>query len=501
MITVERQVCFPNPCKHNGTCIEANANTHICNCEGTGYTGADCNVLLINTPEFSTLIVNSPMEFTVSSQPDRNFVLDLIPDDKNSIQIVPSSIIFSQESKNWNISMTAKQQGLFKLEYKVSDDDLNYQPIPPATILVVNNDNNTQNYFERHQVKAGLLQPGCCSADEMKLNLDFKCPSNNNDLSFKSTCGWITKGTLHSAGIIFSNNDDFNMPIAIAGANFPQHANIDQYIDLQPLNTYQFKYDCIGCNGGSVGNLFKSDQTCNHESISVNDIQTFLKYESLASTYLYRSMVLIPEWLRLKVLSSNRTTHDVHSYMVNLVHSNALQSLQQCNNLKAHTDGLHSVLVYTGPLEIKLNNKSKQLAPSDAPICFATNLCEGDSSPLYITASDKVQSVLGSFDFMDNLKRKEWIITINSVAISNSQINMKLDGIVPLSYWNGMTFSPLNQQKPNMVTNVNFSKEFLINNSANVELAFSGDAFWFYKHFNKVSLLAMCYHFHATVVT
>ena len=126
---------MPSPCKH-GTCFITEEDTNSCNCNGTGYTGELCDVLLIDTPDVSALIINSPRNFSFFSKPDQNFVLELVPDDSNSLIIVPSSITFSQMSPQHNISMTATKPGLYRLDYKVKDDGLNYQPIPSASILV-----------------------------------------------------------------------------------------------------------------------------------------------------------------------------------------------------------------------------------------------------------------------------------------------------------------------------------------------------------------------------
>ena len=147
------------------------------------------------------------------------------------------------------------------------------------------------------------------------------------------------RGQKHSAGVIFSSIDGFNMPVAIAGAQFfPQTT----HIDLQGLTTFEFNHGCVACTG---------KRNCQIESLSVNFVQDFLKYDSLAFTYLYQSMQLIPSWLTLQVLPSDRI-HDFRSYLVYLVYSDALNRVQECNGLNALTDGLYSILVYTGSLEV-----------------------------------------------------------------------------------------------------------------------------------------------------
>ena len=474
---VERELCFPNPCEHDGRCSITEENTYICDCDGTGYTGEICNVLIINTPDISALRINSPMNFSLFAQPDRNFVLELVPDNKNVIIIEPSSIMFSQMSTEHSISMTATQPGLYKLEYKVKDDGLNYQPISPATILVSENDTST-SYCEERNITCGLIQPGCCPANEVELNLDFRCPSSDNKLLFKSTCGWVIKGTLHSAGVIFSSIDGFDMPVAIAGAQFiPQTT----HIDLQGLTTFEFNHGCVACTGY---------RNCKIERLSVNLVQDFLEYDSLAFTYLYHSMQLIPSWLTLKVLPSGRI-HDFRSYLVYLVYSDALNRVQECSGFNALTNGLYSILVYTGNLEVTLDEEIRQYQSNGSTVCFATNLCEGSSSPLYVSISGNAHGVLDSFRFMRDLKSKGWNIIINNVILSD--INVIPSETLQLSYWNGMDFFSPNLQNPNMITEVMFTKSFSVDTGIEASWNFMGNIQLFHDDFNDVCMFIVKY--------
>ena len=470
-------MCYPNLCQHNGTCI-ITEDTSTCNCDGTGYTGDNCEVLLINAPDISALIINFPTNFTFFSQPNHNFELELVPDDKESLRIEPLSIMFSQISTEHEISMTAKKSGLYKLEYKVNNETLNYKPIPPASILVRDNSTNT-SYCRERNITCGFIEPGCCPASEVQPNLELNCPSDDNELLLKSTCGWVSKPPipLHSAGIIFSSIGGFDMPVAIAGARFlPQTT----HIDLQGLTTFEFDHGCVAC----IGN-----RSCQHEILSVNVVQEFLKFDSLAFTYLYQSKGLIPRWLTLKVLPSDRS-HDFRSYSVYLVYSDALNRVQECRGLTALTDGLYSILVYTGNLEVTLHEETRHYESNGLPVCFAINLCEGSSSPLYVSSLDDAQNVLHSFEFMRNLKSKGWGIAIKNLVMSNANV-IPEPVTSELSYWNGIEYFSPNLQNLNMITTVEFTKPFVGNSSIKANWNFIGNVYWFHEDINKVSLMSM----------
>ena len=465
---VERELCFPNPCQHNGTC-SMTEDTFTCNCDGTGHTGELCDVLLINIPDISSLRINSPMNFSLFAQPDRSFVLELVPDNKSAIIIMPSSVMFSKLITQHEISMTARGPGFYKLEYQVEDDSINYQPIPPVTIIVRDNDTGL-SYCEERNITCGLIQPGCCLANETQLGLEFRCPSADNPLLLKSTCGWVTKGTLHSAGIIFSSFDGFDMPVAIAGAQFfPQLT----HIDLQGLNTFEFNHGCVACSG---------DSYCQVERLSVNLVQDFLDNDSLAFTYLHQSMELIPSWLTMKVLPSDRL-RDFRSYLVYLVYSDALNRVQECNGLTALTDGLYSILVYTGSLEVMIGEEMRQYTSNGSIICFATNLCEGSSSPMYISISNDAHSVLNSFGFMHDLRSKGWNILIDNLVLSDKNSISVFDEGSKFSYWNGINFISPNLQNSNIIVKAEFTKSF---SGVKALWKFIGNIQLFHKDFNNV---------------
>ena len=484
LFQTEKELCYPNPCKHNGTCTKTEESAFVCDCDGVGYTGKTCDILLINAPELSTLTVDSEMKFSVTSSPDREFLLELVSDGKKSLNVNPSSMIFSQEHTHHNVTIKARKPGKYTLKYKVKDQTLKYQPIPPATILVTNGTVEKSNYFVKYGLKPGMLKSGCCSSET---EFQIQCPSTSvSPLFLKSTCGWTEKGIFYSPGIIFSSNNRFDMPIAIAGAKV--RVRKSYIVDLLNLNKDEFESDCIGCSNSN----FTSDTQCNIMPISLNDVQSFLYHESLASTYFHHSSRLIPKWLKLNAPSSNRT-HDLHSYIVDLVSVHYVKTIGECSKLTTVTDGIYSVMLYSGSLIIKVDKESVQSQSS--LFCFAVNLCEGASSPLYIAIPDEAQAVLQSLEFMRDLDSKGWTITVNSVVISNSQIGKKqksniADSIV---YWNGGKYFISDRKQLNLITSVKFNKQFSSDDTLKANWVFAGDILWLHDNVNKVCMYVRTY--------
>jgi len=463
--------------------MDAGSNSFYCKCEATGYTGENCNTLVIDVPNIPTVTVNSPYTVLISASPDRAFPLRVVSDELNNVIVTPPSLMISPRSTYHNISVMVHKPGLYKIYFIIDDDTINYEPIPPATVLATNDFNDAK--CPKKKYNGGMLTPGCCQADETELGLNSLCPPSPSSVLINSTCGWSTDNNIpYSAGIIFSSNNGFSLPIAMAGAQFQSK---DGYMHLNSITASNFDSDEPKCFKSNVGNVGNPSDICETKSLSIKDIWCSLEYDSLAFTYLHQTMSLVPKWLRIKALQSDRI-HDVNSYMVKLVHSDNFDELEECDGLFALSDGLYAVLIYTGSLEGTINKETKQLHPSKSAMCFAVNLCEGARTPLYITTPGHIHYLLQSYSFMQDLKFKGWKVNTFSISISSSEIDSVASRVTQQSYWNGYAKVMSEQSKPHMVANMKFSKVLrLISRSATAELDFSGDAHFSHVNFDQVS--------------
>ena len=462
---IEQQGCIPNPCKHGGECTYSRSNTVSCNCDQKRYTGDLCNTLVIDVPKIPAMVVNSPTTVSISAWPDRAIILNITAD--SAVKVIPSSVMFTGVVTNRDISVMAKDQGLHKLEFTIDDPTVDYKPIPPAVVFASKNQGCSRR-------RGNILTPGCCQATEVELGLKFECPSSGGKVVLTSTCGWITNNVPYSGGVIFSSNNGFNMPIAITGAKFQSKEN---YIDLGGIN---FRDTCTVCNtnGGS-------NHTCNNTFTAVKDVQCYLHHDSLAFTYLKTSTSVIPKWLKIDVLQGTHS-HDIHRYMVKLVHSDSLNTIEECKFMTKTFEGLHSVLIYTGILEVELNRQIRQILPGTSPVCFAINICEAANTPFYLSIPDHAQSVVESYNFMHELKIRRWSVKFQSIAMSSSAMTAITHQVSQQLHWNGLAFILSKQPTIHMVANIQFSKTML-NRGAITNLTFSGDMYLSHDNFDEVS--------------
>ena len=433
----EIQACTPNPCQHSGTCLANEDRTFTCNCTGTMYTGTQCEIGIVNIQKYPRLAMNKPYTFTITACPDEYLKVFMFPDDRSSLTVNPNQLEFNRNKNVNNFTITSKMSGRFLLHYRLSGESASdFMQLEPSSIIVIDNQTlEASDYFTSRGLERGLMQPGCCTA--LSSFLEYQCPLGFSTVRFNATCAWNLKG-LYSTGIVFSDNNGVNFPVAIGGIKFGLN------FELSNLNTFELRDQCMPCSRHSVGRVNDDngksfEQECSVFKPSINDVLSFLELESLAYTYFYHSYHLLPQWLRFNVTSTMRI-HTSDSYKVALMESSEVEALETCNITTAYTDGLYSVLIYSGALNIIVNSEEITYIPESQSdeLCFAVNLCEGTTSPLSISITEDVNDLVSDLEFMKSFKAANWDINFYSISISNSMIPAQEHALQREVFWNGV---------------------------------------------------------------
>ena len=206
-----------------------------------------------------------------------------------------------------NFTFTSKRSGRFLLNYRLSGESAsNFMQLQPSSVIVIDNQTlEASDYFTSRGLGRGLLQSGCCTA--LSFLLEYQCPLGLSTVKFNASCAWNLKG-LYSTGIVFSDNNGVNFPVAIGGIKFGLN------LDLSSLNVFELRDPSVPCSGNSVGRVNDDteeslERACSVFKPCINDVLSFLELESLAYTYFYRSHQLLPQWLRFKCHFNNKSTH------------------------------------------------------------------------------------------------------------------------------------------------------------------------------------------------
>ena len=470
----EIETCTPNPCQHGGICLTNEDRSYTCNCSGTMYSGENCDEGFIIISNYPRLFKDVQYMFSAEAKPDKDLVLSFFPDDRSSFIVNPQKLKFTQHLHINSFTIVAKKAGLFKLTYILSGSSSSkfIQPLPSNVIVI---DNQTvaslsSMDFTSKGFQHGILQAGCCMP--ITSSLEYQCLSHPTNVKFTASCAWNEKG-LYSTGIVFSSNNGFAFPIAISGVKF------NFKFELSSLSVHELSDPCKPCIQG-LGRVNEdidvaSEGECDTFKPSVNDILLLLNSETLAHTYFYHSHQLLPKWLRFNVTSADRT-HDSNSYMVTLVESLNIEAIKMCHIVKTYSEGLYSVLIYSGILNISVNSETVSYHPELFPICFSINLCEASSSPVYISIPKDASKLIYNFGFMDIFYANNWNIALDSVTIVSSSMILEGDLAVHDTYWNGVENFAVDFDNSNLVVYGKIVYSF-VNENFNIKYKFTGDVY------------------------
>ena len=443
IFTTAITACDPNPCLHNGRCVVVSPVVSLCDCDNTGYTGPQCQFGVIGAPPFPLLRVGQqPFILNYTAKPDNELRIALIQDNATALTVSPSPASIVNPNVSTAIAVTPLVPGLYRVAYILSGPDAEDFDIPQDSYLAITPRVAPPDYmyFIRTRLEIGLLRPSCCTPAS---SIYASCPNNGGNVSVLSSC-LITniRGTLLTEGIMFTTGNGLNLPLAIAGARL-RFLDNDIVVDQLTSNERSGALNCslCGTSAGNLGNVSEVPSQCDSFAPAISDIKDFLSSEALAFTYLRESRSLIPSWLNLEALDYPMRGFLLNAYQVDLQREVVVNTIETCSNIPAITAGLHSLLHYSGLLDVTITNLfSETFRPptGNNPLCFAVNLCEGEMSAFHIGLPRSARQFL-----RDNLDLFGATFDIAGVSMTRNRPLQIFPTNVPVfnqRYWNGRSY-------------------------------------------------------------
>ena len=431
----------------------------------------NCEIGIITTPDYQPLTLSATEKFTFNAYPDFELFIELTTG-TTGLTIEPSAILnFSPTKTSAEVFITGERIGIYTIIYEISGSSATqFQQPQPATIIVQEDTPPVPEYFTSRGLEPGLLEAGSCA---FATPLDYTCPKENQQISFSSTCRWYDNA---SPGIIFSEYNDLNLPVAITGTRISSVTTDDQSRVI-PLMGDDFLQQC---------NFDSPQASCNFKpSDHVNEIENFLMTEALGHTFLSQIEQLIPGWLVFSVDTSTSRTHDSTSYMTDLVEADHLAEAEGCPGLFRVEDGIYAILKYSGSLNFNVNSSMQNFVPQGSHVCFAINLCEGLNSPLSVTIPNEAQTLMNSLPFTQIIRSYGWDFTINSIAISTTPFSHDLTGSSN-TYWFGNQEAVYTYPNSTIIVNGQFDHSFSLD-TLQINYSLDGDAYMMYSNLSMVS--------------
>ena len=391
-LSSETQPCRPNPCHHGGNCTELDDGSFFCLCNETGYKGDRCEfgVVDIYPQRVPVLRFHHPFTVTVSAKPDRELVADLTVATGRGIRIKPPQIIFDRTTTSHQVTITAEDEVVTYISVALSGLDARQYETPADINVIVQSEGSLPQYAENHSIAVGILEPSCCRHPH---GLDYLCRLNDYTVQITSTCNAENDASRVVTGISFVAGNGLDLPLSLDTVVVSDLYHIERGVSSNPT--------CSKCDELSSPSSFfalqcssdnSRNKTCYCYRLSAADTSQMLANEGLAKTYFNRLSPLIPNWLAVTTLPSERV-HYQDSYHTSLVTVDDLADEQFCPHFLKNRMGreIHSLLTYRGDFEIRIYQATAQVHNANGQFCVAVDMCEGSNSPVHISLPEGLQ--------------------------------------------------------------------------------------------------------------
>ena len=380
--------CTSSPCQHDAPCRDLDNYEFRCDCSNTNYKGLQCDIGIIDILQVPILTVDVTFKYLrITAYPDQELHLHITPSN-TELTVTPTDVLFYPEYPIALLTVTASETGIYYLSFTTSGEDSDTFEVPnPMLVLVRSYTEHTQyQYFDEMDQPIGILSPGCCSPGGQI----YQCPYSTNTVHFQSTCSWEASENMEhtSTGLIFASSAGLQLPLSIAGAalNITPDDIISFTLPHSPV------LNCTDCSG--------HNSSCHYYDFTQKDVVDLVQSHSLGKTYLKYSEHLLPDWLTFMITNINPSMQTSFSSLhvtTSLIFGEDIEIVDSCEDLQVHHDALYAILRYNDSIITSIDNIEYEYTPHDVPLCFAIDLCAGESSPVHVTIPLGSQTILRNF--------------------------------------------------------------------------------------------------------
>ena len=435
----------------------------------TGYTGVTCNIGVLTLPSYPPLTIRVPVTLTITAVPDSELIISITSSDTNNIIISPSTVTITNPASSPMFSIEARGSGvagLYSISYRLSGINADDYIIPSDSIVFVRPVPAMMNYFEARGLPNGeLTSAGCFMAPQ-----SLQC-QNVDQINIYSTSQWsYNNSIIRTNGVVHLANDQLSLLLAIAGANIT--------VEQSKLTVERLHINSPVAS--------ESTDDCPSFVPNITDLDDFLRYKALATTFLSNTLRLLPTWMQLMVTSNEQidSSGDI-AYLAYVVTREELNNIAVCQNIITNENTVHLVVRHDSNLTINVSGSQVTHMPIDnSVVCLSVELCSQTMSLFHIGLPSDID-VLNQLQLMNDLANAGWRIDLDAVTFATSG-NLEPVNMME-TYWTGSSYQLVSFLGAHIGLGGSFTREFS-DTATTVTVHLLGDVYWRVERLNQVSI-------------
>ena len=425
---------------------------------------------MLTLPSYPPLTIGVPVTLTITAVPDSELIISITSSDTNNIIISPSTFTITNPASSAMFSIEAQGSGvagLYSISYRLSGVNADDYVIPSDSIVFVRPMPAMMNYFEARGLPNGeLMAAGCFMASR-----SLQCQNGDQQINIYSTSQWSNNNNvIRTNGVVHLVNADSSLLLAIAGANITVEQN---RLTVERLHI-----------NSSVAS--ESTDDCTSFVPNITDLDDFLRYKALATTFLSSTLRLLPTWIQFMVTSNEQIdgSGDI-AYLAYVVTREELNNIAVCRNIITNENTVHFVVRHDSNLTINISDSQVTHIPTDNNVvCLSVELCSQTMSLFHIGLPSDID-VLNQLQFMNDLANAGWRMDVDAVTFATA------GNLVPVNmmetYWTGSSYQSVLFSGAHIGLGGSFTREF--NDTATtVTVHLLGDVYWRVENLNQVSI-------------
>ena len=382
-ICTEIVVCKSNPCQNNGVCLIVTDTEYSCNCTSTGYSGKNCEQLIIHVSSIPKMYATiKSQSITLTSQP-KSYIDIMLLEADNVVTFDNSKHRITSISKQSTFTANSSKAGLFWLTFDIKSQEF-IQPLK-SRLLFFNSVGTVTGNNEKSLLD---FEKSCYLTDIY----DKYC---NKSITFSSTAWWekTQNGLLHTTGIVFVKVKSQTFPILLSKVSMSEYLS-DIKTDINISIIRQPNRDA-----------------CAEMKLSNNQLLYSIQNDLFARDFIQQFNKLTPRWFSLQIEGPLKNIHvdNVRAYLWN---GKKVNANQHCRG--AAIDELSVFLVYLHheKLTMKAHEKTAQMITNDK-FCLMVEICSGELH-LVVPKDNygKIEKIFSFHEFRD----VGWSVNVKAIG-------------------------------------------------------------------------------------